>query len=703
MNYLSTLPKLALILALVGGLSGCGKRQSGLGEANDITPELEAHYASFKRVPPEWQTALRSGEITQEELNRRLTEVPLFFQFAALADLPTDLVWDNGQHLPDIGSPAAIKGGTLYTALQDFPRTLRHVGPDSNGSFRPYILDDVLMGLAKRHPNETGIGPNGHHYVPGLAREWALDRDSKTVFVRLDPDARWSDGEPLTADDFLFMFFFFQSTYIRAPWYNNYYTEMYTKITRYDAHTLSVTTNDLKPDILSRVLELRPVPKHFFRELGDDYVDRYQWRFQPTTGAYVIRDADIRKGQSIALTRLEDWWAKDKKFWRNRFNFDRIHFSVIRDVPKTWEAFRRGDIDGSGLVNLPEYWYDKLPDSDPDVQSGYIFKAQFYNEVPRPTYGLWINQAKPLLDNRDIRVGIQYATNFERVIAEYFRNDYTRMRTTSDGYGEFSHPTLTARPYDVTKALEAFAKAGFVRRGNDGVLVNDRGQRLSFTLSTGYPHFQDLLTILREEAMKAGLEFRLEVLDGTAGWKKVQEKNHEITFSAFNVSPEMYPRFWETYHSANAYDEAFLADGVTPNPDRKIKTQTNNLQSIADPELDALIMRYRRSSDAGEMKRLAFRMEEMLYDDASFVPGFVQPFYRAAYWRYIRYPDDFNVKLSRAAGEYFLAWIDPEEKARTQAARRSGEKFEPSVRVFDQYREVIATPSEELSLVYPAP
>jgi microcin C transport system substrate-binding protein len=102
-------------------------------------------------------------------------------------------------------------------------------------------------------------------------------------------------------------------------------------------------------------------------------------------------------------------------------------------------------------------------------------------------------------------------------------------------------PTYAPAQFDVDKALEAFARAGFTRRDNEGVLVNDAGQRLAFTLTTGYENLQDVLTIMQQEALQAGLLFRVEVLDGTAAWKKVQEKQHDIQFVAFNVSPEMFP------------------------------------------------------------------------------------------------------------------------------------------------------------------
>jgi microcin C transport system substrate-binding protein len=482
----------------------------------------------------------------------------------------------------------------------------------------------------------------------------------------------------------MFSFYFWHQTWIQAPWSNNNFKRNYVNITRYDEHTFSLTLPEAKPNMLSLALELDPMPLHFFSEFGEDYVERYQWQFVPTTGPYVITPENLKKGRSVTLTRSEGWWAKDKKFWRNRYNADRIHLTVIRDTAKRFEAFRKGELSMFN-IGLPEYFYEKLPASDSLVVNGYVNRAVFYNDVPRPTYGFWINSGRPLLDNRDIRVGINFATNWDKVIKEYFRDDYTRMRTTADGYGDFSHPTLSARSFDVEAALEHFARAGFNERGPDGVLVNESGQRLSFTLSTGYESLKDTLTILREEALKAGLEYRLEVLDGTAAWKKVQEKQHDIHFVAFGVSPEMYPRYWETYHSVNAFDVPWLADG-TPNPERKLKPQTNNLQSIADPELDRLIEAYRAGDDVSEMQQLAFKLEEMLAEDGSVVPGFVIPFIRVAYWRWIKWPEDFNVKLATSLTEYQLMWIDEGVREAVEKARRSDDTFPAMDSVYEQYR-----------------
>ena len=642
-----------LAMALLSACGDSGSSESSVSAsaetAPDNTAEVQAYYAANSD----------------------------FFTFKTLADMPADLEWQSGESLPEMGSPQARKGGTEYRALQDFPRTLRTAGPDSNGSFRVNLRDDVSMRLGLRHQDEF-------EFVPGLANEWAVGEDKRTIYVRLDPNARWSDGQQVTADDFFFMFWFYRSPYINAPWYNNYYGTMYTNITRYDDLTFSISAKTAKPDADARVLELVPIAEHFYKEMGDDFVERYQWRVAPTTGAYRVLEKDIKKGRSIALTRIKDWWAKDKKHYRYRYNPDRIHFSVIRDTDKIFEAFRRGDLDQSGL-NQSEYWYEKLPDSDPDVQAGYIHKAVFYNQRPRPNYGLWINQSRPLLDDLNVRLGINYATNWQLVIDKFFRGDYGRMNTAHDGFGEFSHPTIKSRKYDIDKALEHFAAAGFEKRGPDGILVRETGERLAFTVSTGYQTLKDVLTILKEEAAKAGLELRIEVLDSTAGWKKVQEKQHELHFSAFGVFLEMYPRFWEHFHSDNAYDQAFLEDGSV-NPQRKLKTQTNNLEAFANPEMDELILRYRASDNTDEMIDLAHKMVEIHHDSATFVPGFYQGFFRIGHWRWVRYPENFNMKHVRSATQFFVHWIDEDAKQETLDARNSGQAFEPEINYYEQWK-----------------
>ncbi len=641
------------LLAAAGlwGLAGCGGKKDGDG-------------AGGRRLNPEEIEAAKA--FRHEAAEAYYAENPEFFRTATAADLPPELVWEDGMEQEEFASPEAVQGGTETIWLPDFPRTLRAIGPDSNGPFRAYLQDENGMRVVHRHPN-TG------NYMPGLAEAWAISEDRKTVYLKLDPEARYSDGVPATAEDYFFLFYFMRQEWHREPWSINWYHEKYTHITRYDDFTIAVGLTEAKPDPLRFFEEdVRPVPRHFYAEYGDDYVERYQWLPEPTTGPYVILQGDVDKGRSVTQQRLEDWWANGKKFWRYRFNPAKRRFLVTRDPNKAVEEFKQGIYD-TFRAGVPEIWYDKL--SGPEIERGYIYKAQFYNEVPRPSYAIRINSTKPLLDNRDIRVGLHHACNWDLVIQEYFRGDNERMRTTSDGYGAFTHPTLQPRGYSVEAAEEAFAKAGFTQRGGDGIFVDGEGRRLSFTLTTGYRPLEDILTILEREAAKAGVEFRLEVLDSTAGWKKAQEKKHELVFTALNTSVELYPRYFDFFHSYNAHEE-----------DGSPKTHTNNMTMTSDPEIDALIDRYEASSDPEEIRSLAFQIEEKLYEEAAYIPGFVQPFYRCGFWRWVGWPDGFNSRLSRYHDDLCVHWIDEKKKEETLAARKKGEGLGKSVQVYEQYR-----------------
>jgi microcin C transport system substrate-binding protein len=87
------------------------------------------------------------------------------------------------------------------------------------------------------------------------------------------------------------------------------------------------------------------------------------------------------------------------------------------------------------------------------------------------------------------------------------------------------------------------------------------------------------------------------------------------------------------------------------------------------------------------MKRLAVQIEEIIHEDAAWVPGWAIPFYRIAYWRWVGWPDDFNVMTSRSALEYFLFWVDDEARNETRPAKRRGQTFPAQVKVFDQYKQ----------------
>jgi microcin C transport system substrate-binding protein len=591
---------------------------------------------------------------------------PDFYRFRTLADLPKDLHWQSNDSEPEFSDLAAKRGGVVRFAIATPPPTLRRIGPNANSSFRGFIYDNYLIALTIDHPN-TG------NPIPGTASHWAVSPDRKTVYYRLNPAVRFTNGDAVTADDYLFCFYFHTSPHVQAPWYNDFYSTEFAGITRFDAYTIAVHLPDARPDPIYNT-QLEPVSRNFFRDLGPDFVTRYQFTQFPTVGPYYVRQDKLEPNVSIAIERVKNWWADDLRYYRRRHNAERIEFVVVRDPAKAYQMFLLGDLDLME-IRVPKYWY--ALNAEPVVKGGFIQKHTFYYDRPVPTWGLFLNTIKPGLDNRDVRLGIQFATDWQRVISTFFRGDYQRLNQYAVGFGKFTNPAIRARPYDPDTAVRHFKNAGYTERGSDGILRNpSTGERLSFQLTCRDTDIRKALPILIDSARKAGLEFRPEALETTTFFKKTQEKKHDIALSAWNVVNK-FPTFWEGFHIDNA---------IVKNGDMiSAKPQTNNITSTRDQALSDLIDKYRAALNDADIVRLGYEIQQRIHDDACFVPGYKVVTTRVAAWRWLRFPADFGVKNSDDTFEAGVFWLDDAARAETDAARKDGKTFPPVSEVHDKY------------------
>lgn len=611
----------------------------------------------------------KQGEL--DAVNHRL-ERPKYFEVLTEADLPKDIEWTTANEEPDIGSPKARKGGTYHSVIlgNTYPPTIRCVGAEANNSFRNCHWDDIELALTSFHPDTGAV-------IPGLADRWSVAADGQTIYFHIDKDARWSDGKKVKASDWLMSFYVYLSPYLTENYYRAYYGDQYWGVATYGDDYLCVRLAYPKP-MAAGFAAVYPFQEDFYREFGPDFEKRYNWRPRPTTGAYKIRAEDIDKGRSIALTRVTDWWAKDKRYYGNRFNPDRIEYALVRDEEKIFQLFLRGEVD-SYLLNDSKKWYDKT--EVPQVFDGYIEKATFYNEYPAIARGLYLNLSRPLLSNLDIRIGLQHASNFQKVIDTDLRGDAERLNLLNAGFGEFSNPNVKTRPFSVPLAREAFARAGFNQSDPDGVLKNAEGRRLSFTINyPRHPIFDPMMLRIKEEALRCGLEYKLEAMDGTASFQKVMRKEHEIAFTGWQLTPP-FPDYYQGFYSKEAYE---------PGSD-KPRPMTNNISVFADTTVDPIIEQNRNARSIADIKESSWKIEEIMNDRAVWVPSFNRPFFRVGYWRWVRWPDNFNVRLTNEADTSHVHWIDTEIKNDTlDAMKPPGRKFPEQNLIFDQYRKKTA-------------
>jgi microcin C transport system substrate-binding protein len=86
--------------------------------------------------------------------------------------------------------------------------------------------------------------------------------------------------------------------------------------------------------------------------------------------------------------------------------------------------------------------------------------------------------------------------------------------------------------------------------------------------------------------------------------------------------------------------------------------------------------------------KLAREIEQMIYDDGAYIPGYKIPYTREGFWRWLKLPPAYATRMSQSIFEPFgssggLFWIDEEEKTKVQKARLLGEKFDP-INILDE-------------------
>ena len=593
------------------------------------------------------------GEEDKIESKGKPSESELSSKAKQEFELPDGLKWETNNEDPIFADPRAQKGGVYKGALSDFPATFRQVGPNSNSGFRG-LLDDYDLYPIEVHPNTA-------KFIPSLATHWAVAPDYKTVYYKLDLRARWSDGKPVIAEDYLFTLEFMRSPHIVAPWYNNYYTEEIAEIRKHSESVISVVS--AKPHIkftLLLVTRIKPTPRHFYK-LDKNWVKNYNWKVKPNTGAYEIKR--FKHGKFVDFERKKDWWAKDSKYNEYRYNPDVMQYKVIRDEEAQWQHFFKGDLTVRGAT-IPSWWHDKAQGEVFD--KGYVKKLWFYYQLPQGTSIIWLNESKDPWKDANVRYAFAHSLNFKKVLDEILRGDYGRQQAFYEGYGGYDNPDIQARSYDVTKAAEYMNKSGW-SMGKSGFWEKD-GQPLKVTLSYGYSYHTERLVILKEEAKKAGFDIELDLLDSTAAYKKQQEKNYEVAWTGFNLEGDLPPpSYWEFFHSENA------------------KPQTNNLAMTSDSELDQLIEKYKETFDEKEKMQLSRKILQRVHDIGSFIPGFNVPFRRILYWRSWKYPKVPGTKLE-GPGDDSLIWFDPQAAQELEEYQKAGKSFGESVTVDTTYR-----------------
>ena len=588
-------------------------------------------------------------------------------QDAGPANLPDGIVWETNNEDPLIGSPAAIRGGTFNYPLGAYPLTFRLVGPNSNDAFAGWNRAFTMaFGLVGRHPVTD-------NFIPMMATHWSVQEDQRTVYFRLDPDARFSDGESVTAEDYVFTWRMMQSEHIVDPFYNSYAAQYYESVDRIDDYTLRIVGTRPSWRPIPDYAGLWPTPSHAV-VLDEDWVSRTTNEFQVAVGPYVV--SDVARGESVTFERVDDWWGDEKRYFIGQYNFDQIALRVIQPE-RSLDYLRLGELDMI-TENTARTWNEEY--TFPAVRNGWLKRARVFVENPSGIYGLHMNLEAPIFRNKDFRKAMQHLFNFERLNRNLMFNEYFKQISFFEGT-EYANPDLEPYTFDPVLAREYLERAGYrspddtrngsflrgvwnalrgvivTRSHTDGVLVNERGEPASFTVTYGSQGLTRHLTVMQQEYRRAGVDMRLQLLEPGTAFERGLERKYEMTLT--NRTAGLYPAPRQYLHT-----------------EFQRETNNNDIWGFGTEEVDQLIRIYEEDLDFENRLDAVHRIDEIVSEEAFYIPFWMAPYIRIVYWDYLQFPEFYLPRRTQSITDWMVYWIDPERRATLEEAIANGEAIE---------------------------
>ena len=591
-------------------------------------------------------------------------------QDAGLANpvtLPDGIVWETNNEDPLIGSPAAIRGGTFNYPLGAYPLTFRLVGPNSNDAFAGWNRAFTMaFGLVGRHPVTD-------NFIPMMATHWSVQEDQRTIYFRLDPDARFSDGESVTAEDYVFTWRMMQSEHIVDPFYNSYAAQYYESVDRIDDYTLRIVGTRPSWRPLPDYAGLWPTPSHAV-VLDEGWVSRTTNEFQVAVGPYVV--SDVARGESVTFERVDDWWGDEKRYFIGQYNFDQIALRVIQPE-RSLDYLRLGELDMI-TENTARTWNEEY--TFEAVRNGWLKRARVFVENPSGIYGLHMNLEAPIFRNKDFRKAMQHLFNFERLNRNLMFNEYFKQISFFEGT-EYANPDLEPYTFDPVLAREYLERAGYrppddtrngsflrgvwnalrgvivTRSHTDGVLVNERGEPASFTVTYGSQGLTRHLTVMQQEYRRAGVDMRLQLLEPGTAFERGLERKYEMTLT--NRTAGLYPAPRQYLHT-----------------EFQRETNNNDIWGFGTEEVDQLIRIYEEDLDFENRLDAVHRIDEIVSEEAFYIPFWMAPYIRIVHWDYLQFPEFYLPRRTQSITDWMVYWIDPERRATLEEAIANGEAIE---------------------------
>jgi len=342
-----------------------------------------------------------------------------------------------------------------------FPQEPDNLNPLYTNMWFVLVLRDMYLATGLIDYNQK------NEPIPWIAKEiptaanGGISADGKTITYKLRNDVKWSDGVPLTADDYVFtwqMIMADKNTVTSRDPFDAYVDKVEAK----DPTTLVVTFKEpyapWQAKIFSNVNSSQAIPKHILEPVfkKDGSIDKADWNRNPTVGVGPFLFKEWQSGSHLIFTANKDFWLGKPKL-------DQVFIQIVPDDAAQIAALKAGGSDIGVFIaysDMPDL--EKLGTLDLVQESSGYKESWFFNQSTDPK-----TKGHPALQDPNVRRAIVMAVDREKIDKDLLLGRTKPAITFWDGM-PYADPSLQPIPFDKAGAEKLLDDAGW-KKGTDGI------------------------------------------------------------------------------------------------------------------------------------------------------------------------------------------------------------------------------------------
>ncbi len=613
-------------------------------------------------------------------MHTKLAALALAAVLAFSPAIAQDKVWHHAGSL--IGEPKYPEGFQKFDYVNpDAPvgGVVRLSDMGGFDTFNPILPQGEVasgIGLVFETLTTPSLDENSTQYG-NLAEAFSYPDDFSSVTFRMNPRAKWADGQPVTAEDVVWTF---NKVIELNPSQANYFANVTkAEVTAPGEVTFTFDKggNRELPHIMGQLIVL---PQHWWEGTGPDGKPRDigHSTLEPPMGSGPYKLASFSPGTSITFERDPSYWGIKEPFNIGQNNIATIKYEYFRDTTAEFEGFK-GDAFDWWDENLALRWQNDY--NFPAVTGGKVIKELFENAYRGSgiLVGFVPNLRKPLFQNEALREAMLYAFDFEELDKLRFFGQYDRI--SSFFYGtefassglpqgeeleilnsvkdlvpasvfttEYKNPVNgdTAKlRNNLRTANEILTKAGYTLNGNQ--LMTPDGQPVSFEILLNGPTIEPIATAFQTNLKRLGINATIRSVDSPQYIERAQNRDFDMIYTGWvqSLSPGNEQRdFWGSTSAA--------------------QNDSRNYGGISDKGVDALIDKIVFAPNRDTLIAATRALDRVLLAHHYVTPTYTLRKSRIARWDRFSHPDtlpEFSI------GFPTVWWYDDAKAAKTGAAK----------------------------------